>query len=699
MGVRGEVATVERAVQLLGFDAVRSSVLAISVFQTLNEKKGEGGQFDRDAFWKHSVAVACCAELLVEQLSPAMATEQAATGQAITPSGAFVAGLLHDIGKVALEVMLPKSFSRVVEGADLLRGNIADLERSMIGLDHLVVGKRLAERWQLPVAIQEVAWLHGQLPDALPVNIRNRTLVNLVSLADLLVREQHLGYSGNYTLIGKAALLEALALKQPQIDDVLYRLVSHMEPRASALGLGQASSNDLYQCALSQANRELGRISTQLAAKNKRLLVRAKFFDALSAFQGELRPDAGPQAVLHAIGQTSNEVLSVKAVGAFSLPPGACFAEAVLVDEAGDVFETTLIDCPSRPSIPLEGDGPVLAAGNELEWLVSAISPRLTANGRFWIALVSDNQCIGGVIWGAVAGESQRLTPQAQELTALANGWSLALRTAQIREEARALNEQLAEANRRLIQAQNEILRSRTMLSVGEMAAGAAHEMNNPLAVISGRSQLLAAQLTDPKLKHAATLIHDQSHRLSEIITELMDFAQPAPPSPGIVDVADLVGRAIHDAKMLTEQADRTVEMTLTDVPPVRVDQTQVSAAIAELIGNAIQATDPRTGEIEIHAAYDTGSAQVVVTISDNGCGMDEPTLRRAFDPFFSAKPAGRRRGLGLAKALRWIEASGGSIKLESRPEQGTRTVILLPSEPATIEQPTCAPDRKAVNM
>ena len=77
----------------------------------------------------------------------------------------------------------------------------------------------------------------------------------------------------------------------------------------------------------------------------------------------------------------------------------------------------------------------------------------------------------------------------------------------------------------------------------------------------------------------------------------------------------------------------------------------------------------------------------MVIGVNDNGCGMDEETLRRAFDPFFSSKPAGRRRGMGLAKALRWIEASGGSIRLESRVDKGTRSVILLPAAPVNHRQ------------
>jgi signal transduction histidine kinase len=191
---------------------------------------------------------------------------------------------------------------------------------------------------------------------------------------------------------------------------------------------------------------------------------------------------------------------------------------------------------------------------------------------------------------------------------------------------------------------------------------------------------LLAAQLADPKQKAMAHLIYDQSHRLSEIISELMDFAKPVPPRIEESDLADLVARALHDAKQEADPADRTIEVTMGDIPMVMVDPKQVAAALSEVLNNAIAATDPVSGNVSIHAAYDPYSSRVALTISDNGCGMDQETLKRAFDPFFSSKPAGRRRGLGLPKALRWVEASGGSMRLESRPEQGTRTLILLPA-------------------
>ena len=133
-------------------------------------------------------------------------------------------------------------------------------------------------------------------------------------------------------------------------------------------------------------------------------------------------------------------------------------------------------------------------------------------------------------------------------------------------------------------------------------------------------------------------------------------------------------------AKARPGLADRRIEVPSFDVPSVRVDPAQTAAAIAEVLDNALQATDQTgAGRVTIAAAHDPFGGHVVVTVSDNGTGMDEHTLRRAFDPFFSSKAAGRRRGMGLAKAMRWVEAVGGSIRLDSRPGEGTRAILLLP--------------------
>jgi signal transduction histidine kinase len=691
-------ATRERALKLvstIGSEtsdaALNLAMVAVGAHQVF-ESAPPQTEFDRDEFWRHAVAVGCCAELITEQMIGVWGNDAQ-----LDATESFVGGFLHDVGKLVLEAILPKSFSRAVEAAELLRGNIADVERSVIGLDHMVAGKRLAERWELSAALRDCIWLHGQAPAALPGTVTNPRLVNLITLADMLVREQHIGFSGNYSFtVARQAVIDAVGVTPEQVDAALLELGEQVELHMAALSIGQVTPGEHYQSALSQANKELDRVQLELQVKSRRLALRSKFFEALAGFQGEMRPDAPPQTALRAIGQTAVSVLDITSAAAFSLIPGQNFAEVLLFDQNGEVFESTLVDCPQRPATPNVGEGPVLPAGAELEWLLSAISPRLAQDQRYWICLEADGQCVGGVVWGNMAGEATRLGAQVQEITGIASGWSLALRTAQIREEARTLAEQLAEANRKLQSAQAEILRSRTMITVGEMAAGAAHEMNNPLAVISGRSQLLSQQLSDAKQKAAAHLIYEQAHRLTDIITELMDFAKPVPPTIAECDVSDLIDRALHEAKMQADVVDRTVEVTIGDVPAVIVDREQVMSALVELFDNAFHATDPVKGHIVVNGAFDPFSRRVAVTITDNGCGMDENTLKRAFDPFFSSRPAGRRRGMGLAKALRWVEASGGSIRLESRSNQGTRSLVLLPAAQIAAVQAKKAPRRAA---
>jgi signal transduction histidine kinase/HD-like signal output (HDOD) protein len=724
LGGPDELDSIDRVITRRGFELLRRAIMVVGIHEAFTRSNsavdsglrtelkqlsetsalsphssGPGTQssslrspFNSAEFWKHSIAVGCCAQLLAEQMMATWGRDSE-----LEPFECFACGVLHDIGKVVLDTVLPKSFSRAIEAVEMLRGNIADLERTVIGLDHMVAGKRLAEQWSLPGEVRDCIWLHGQNPEALPATVSRPRLVNLITLADMIVREQHLGYSGNYTFnLPRQHLLDAIGLSEEHVAQTIDHLIERVEASVTALGGGNSNPAGLLKDAVAQANRELGRVQRELEVKNQRLSIRAGFFEALAGFQGEMRPDAPPQVVLRAIGQTAVNVLHVTSACVFSLIPGQNFAEALLFDQHGEVFESTLIDCPQRPSTMQTGEGPVLSAGQELEWLLAIVSPRLAFEQRFWISLEADRACIGGIVWGAMTGESARLGSQVQELTALSAGWALALRTAQIREEARSLAEQLAETNRKLQSAQAEILRSRTMITVGEMAAGAAHEMNNPLAVISGRSQLLASQLSDPKQKAAAHLIHEQSHRLTDIITELMDFAKPVPPNVGECDLADLIERALHEAKMQADTVDRTVEVTIGDVPKVVVDPAQMMAALMELFDNAFNATDPVKGHIVVHAAFDPFSRKVAVTISDNGCGMDQNTLKRAFDPFFSSRPAGRRRGMGLAKALRWAEASGGSIRLESRIGQGTRSLVLLPASQPTANQAKKAPRRVA---
>jgi hypothetical protein len=233
------------------------ALIAVGAYHVLESAKPQAdGLCDRREFWNHCVAVGCCAELIAEHMIAVWGKDSQ-----LNAAEAFVCGFLHDIGKVVLETVLPKSFSRAVEAAELLRGNIADVERNVIGIDHMVAGKRLAERWELGAPLRDCIWLHGLCASALPSTVTRPRLVNLITLADILVREQHIGFSGNYTsTVPRQALIDAVGVTPEQVDAAISALIEQIEPHATAIGIGQTSAVELYQGALSQANRQLDRV-------------------------------------------------------------------------------------------------------------------------------------------------------------------------------------------------------------------------------------------------------------------------------------------------------------------------------------------------------------------------------------------------------------------------------------------------------
>src|SRR5437016_5797504 len=238
--------SIDRVVLRRGFETLRHAAIAVGVYHAFASVQTPVENFNRDDYWKHAVAVGCCAQLLAEQMAGTWGKDSQ-----VEPFEAFVCGLLHDLGKIVLETVLPKSFARAVEAAEMLRGNIADVERSVIGLDHMVAGKRLAERWELPANIRDCIWLHGQSPAALPATVSRPRLVNLITLADLIARELHLGYSGNYVYtLSRQNLLDAVGVTPEQVDAVVAKLVDRIQLVAPALGIGQPSSGELYHGAL-----------------------------------------------------------------------------------------------------------------------------------------------------------------------------------------------------------------------------------------------------------------------------------------------------------------------------------------------------------------------------------------------------------------------------------------------------------------
>jgi putative nucleotidyltransferase with HDIG domain len=690
-GARIEITTLEQAIVRLGFDLIRNLVLAAKIFECFppDAPGATDRPFERTEFWKHALGVACAARRLAKQ----------APRLRIDAEQAFLAGLLHDIGKVALDAVFPRAYARALQQAETTRGDIADSERAILGVDHTNAGRQLAQRWRLPSFLRDVIWLHHLSVEALPDQLETPRLISLVQLADTLVREQRIGQSGNYvTHRSSTQLAASLDISEPALAQCAQALVADVADQCALLGLDRGSPETLYLQSLASANSDLSRLNTRLVANNVRLETAARFFRALARFDTMLGPESDLGAVTCAVVAVATEALDQPVLLAFAIHSGDTQMEVAEAewDDADAPRSSTKRISPELGAW-FGSLNPEPAAYSVPIALSGACSAPPVNEELVMLPLRSRDRLIGGIL---VAGETGGQPRGGEELSALLRTFASAIERTNTYSAAQRLSDDLAASNRRLQHVQTELLRTHTLSMIAEMATGAGHELNSPLAVISGRAQMLRDSSADEQLQRSLDVIHAKAHECSQVVSELMEFARPRAPALVPVDLGELLAAARddwHESSGLPASRLSANPPPLGAGPVVRGDPDQLRAVFLELLRNATLAVADNDGSISLEwrvldtqvAAAVTGSfplsqadsdtCWLELSVLDTGCGMPANVLQRAFDPFFSHRPAGRGRGLGLAKVHRIIQAHGGRIWLESRVGAGTQARIVLP--------------------
>ena len=227
---------------------------------------------------------------------------------------------------------------------------------------------------------------------------------------------------------------------------------------------------------------------------------------------------------------------------------------------------------------------------------------------------------------------------------------------------------------------EEEIKRKDRLALIGELSAGVAHEIRNPLASLSGSLQILKGDLDlkeeDARLMEIAL---GEMDRLNNIVTDFLTYARPKAPAKEGCDLVGLVrdtAGLIINSKELRE--DIRLETDLPDKPIIlKADPAQLKQVFINLCINAVQSI-PAAGTVRIKASY-KGAGRAEVLVSDDGEGIKKEDIDRIFYPFYSTKEGGY--GLGLAIVYRIIEDHGGRIRVESEPNRGTTFFITLPTE------------------
>ena len=336
--------------------------------------------------------------------------------------------------------------------------------------------------------------------------------------------------------------------------------------------------------------------------------------------------------------------------------------------------KATLAESRATTSPGIVAEAPVIGSGKRIG-TVRLATDRQTLDTRFGRYAVIALLVLMAALVVAVLGVAQSMLRRANrelEIRARALGEANAELTHQIGERAKA-EEQLRQAQK--------------MQALGQLTGGIAHDFNNLLTVIQGSADML----TRPNIKadrrqRFAEAIVQAAARAAALTGQLLAFARRQPLQPEVVDVNAMIAGMI-DLLDRTLGERFTIRTDLSDeVCAVEADRAQLASAVLNIAVNARDAMpDGGTLAIGTERVHGEEGDQIAICVTDSGTGMDDETIARAMEPFFTTKGAGKGTGLGLSQVYGFATQSGGDLRIVSAPGQGTTVTILLPCSDAPL--------------
>ncbi|PKL47266.1 MAG: hypothetical protein CVV39_06040 [Planctomycetes bacterium HGW-Planctomycetes-1] len=547
----------------------------------------------------------------------------------INTSLAFIAGLLADIGLLAMAEMLPKSISAILEEAKDDNAAALQLEKENLGITHNEVARQLVQKWRMPEAVADSVWLYciGEA-DKLN-NVPNNKIILTVRLADMLAKSAD----------AEAEVAAKLSLTGEDINEIKEKTKSFIyEINAAMQAPQKLDTESIKQICLALLDET----------------AEQKFTDFLDAVSSSISPASSAMDIAGTICRLICGTLKAEKAGIIinnngqyeavtadgDKPQFASFDNAPSAEEAGFEGQNT-------KSVELEISGSIIGS---MMLQIPADSPLANVS-----LLNKVNLFIAQLIAIKLAGQHDRDIAQAVI--------------------------DYSPARKQTIQQQPTIAaRNDLSETVAEIAAGAAHELNNPLTVISGRVQLLMQRETDEAKKQILNQIVEKTKNAYEIVGQLMNYARPGKPQIRAVSPFIMVNNCLEKitARYMSEPLEIRLE-NIENLSDIEVDPEQAAEAIAQIIYNSLESYESGNGPVQISGSEQKEQNLIEISIKDIGCGMSEETLKKATEPFFSDKSAGRQRGMGLSIASSLLKNNNCSMNIQSQLDKGTTVIITLP--------------------
>lgn len=634
IGARKAIANVDQAVVYLGMDAVRNLAISISVQQVFRRVESNG-LLSIDRFWRHSLQNA----LLARNIAAAVAHPD--------PAGAYLAGLLHDIGKLLLWMAFPGAYAPLLlKGVRCHNALLAFLEEEKLHVNHCQAGAWLCEQWRLPSLLADAIRYHHhpleEVAQALP-------LTKIACLADLLSH----GDSGNQE--GLDAADQLFALTPDQVESIFSGLDEEIAELAEQMGIhvpsdGKTSHDQEPESEAAHKETSLG------------LINRIRDISQLSGLLDNLLRAENRDQIVNAVEQ-GLKILFNEDTCLLLLPDAAtgqlrahASQDNKLARDAGD-----LVFAPERHSDSLPAQAlrqqrlrhsfMEKSAGKGTFNLFDAQLLRLLGTeGMAAAPLIYRGTSEGLLLIGLWKKSFRTLTGQATPLQLLANHAAAGLQLERSRVE------------------QAERIAAERLAAATLVARKIAHEINNPLAILRNYLHILGRKGAQGEpIQAEIAVIDNELERIGQITQGLEDLAQerdelkmePILLHPLMEEILSLFRASLPKDRNIALSYVACEEPLTLQADPGRLRQ-----IVQNLLGNALDAADSQ-GVITARSRRDHD--KVVLSVEDNGPGVDPAVGNTLFRAGVSTK-TGRHSGLGLAIARRLAQQMGGDLTFASQP-------------------------------
>ena len=644
-GLGSRVDGIDQAVAYLGTDAVKNIAVCSAVYQAFNTRKGDSA-FNLKLFWWHSLKCALLSRIFAKEV---------AYGR---PEEAFVAGLLHDIGKLVLWVNFPEKYTELIKQYED-RAEMLATGESQLGATHSQIGAWLLDRWKFPSLVADSAFYHHEplerIADALPLSQIVYT-ANMLSGKTADSRED--GIRVAKALLGSSSeqVLGFLALSDEALGEVARSFGIEIEA-PQEIGENPSDTDRKVQENLVREVRDisllLGTIRNLVAAQEEK--------EILKVLHEGLQILFDIRHILFFLYDDEKDILVGKEVEGHQI-----------TSRANDLTISMGLEKSLLVSCLLAGkalDSFSLGQSSDLVITDAQMIRFMKTDGMLCLPLALRSEYVGVVVVGLDSTKLSHLGRNFKLLEMFLSEATLTLRLEQLRE-------------RQLRRIQSE----RAGASF-DVARKVVHEVNNPLGIMKNYLKILGVKLKEQGIElDELGVLNEEIDRIALIVGGLTAFSRetsrkwaPVDINALIDDLVKLTAESLLKEKKVAIQADLDPKL-----PKLMSDRGGLRQILVNLMNNASEAM-MKGGNIYFKTRYRSAPLEgsesrglVEVTVSDDGPGIPEEMKKRVFEPFVSSKGSGHS-GLGLSIVLNLINGLKGNIVCQSEEGKGTRFKIELP--------------------